>query len=332
MNLNMNKEKALTEKLKSGLRQHEVMRDHTTIKVGGVADFYFEAKTTDDLIKAVNAATQAKVPYFILGGGSNVIFSDYGFPGLVIKNAATNIAFMMEKSQAIVDSGASTQKVILEMISRNLSGLEFLFGVPGTIGGAVYGNAGAYGQSVSDYVKSATLLIPGADGESGEIVQNESDWFEFKYRSSKLKRMQGFKKPVILSVKLQLSQSRQEETMRRLNISKNKRIESQPIGQSAGCIFKNSVPPELQDVSGRGSRNMPELPKERTAGYLLDKSGVKKMRVGGARVSPKHANFILNVQGARAQDIRKLAEEMRSAVKEKFNITLEEEIEYVGQW
>lgn len=327
----MNKKK-ITEKLKEKLKEHEVMRDHTTMKVGGVADFYFEAKTTGELIKAVNAATEANAPYFILGSGSNVVFSDYGFPGLVIKNSAANIAFMMEKSQAIVDSGASIQKTILEMVSQNLSGLEFLFGIPGTIGGAVYGNAGAYGQSIGDYVKSATLLLPGKPGEKGEIMQLAASWFEFRYRSSKLKEMAGLRKPVILSVRLQFSQSRQEETMRRLNTWKNKRLESQPIGQSAGCVFKNPIPEELEDIYGKGSRHMPELPKERTAGYLLDKAGAKKMKVGGARVSAKHANFILNTGEAKAQDVRKLAEEMRAAVKNKFNITLEEEIEYVGQW
>lgn len=328
----MNKKKILAEKLKEKLQEHEVMRDHTTMKVGGVADFYFEAKTTNELIKAVNAATIANIPYFILGSGSNVVFSDYGFPGLVIKNSTTNIAFMMEKSQAIVDSGTSIQKTILEMVSQNLSGLEFLFGVPGTIGGAVYGNAGAYGQSIGDYVKSATLLLPGKPGEKGEIMQLATSWFEFKYRSSKIKEMAGYRKPVILSVRLQFSQSRQEETMRRLNAWKNKRLESQPIGQSAGCVFKNTIPEGLEDIYGKGSRNMPELPKERTAGYMLDKAGVKKMKVGGARVSAKHANFILNTGEAKAQDIRKLAEEMRAAVKNKFDITLEEEIEYVGQW
>lgn len=328
----MNKEEILMEKLKNGLREHVVMRDYTTMKVGGVADFYFEAKTSDDLMKAVNAATVAKMPYFILGGGSNVIFSDYGFPGIVIKNMTNNIAFMMEKSQVIVDSGASIQKVILEMVSQNLSGLEFLFGIPGTVGGAVYGNAGAYGQSIGDFIKSATLFLPGGGDEPGEIVQYPNEWFEFKYRSSKLKRMAGFEKPIILSIKLQLSQSRQEETMRRLNIWKNKRLESQPSGQSAGCIFKNSIPVELQDIAGCGSRNMPELPKERTAGYMLDKAGAKKLKCGGARVSPKHANFILNIENAKAQDVRQLAEEMRAAVKAKFDINLEEEIEYVGQW
>lgn len=324
--------KILLEKLKDGLKEHVVMREHTTMKVGGVADFYFEAKTTEDLIKAVNAATEANVPYFVLGNGSNVIFSDFGFAGLVIKNSATNIAFMMEKSQVIADSGVSLSKLVLEEISHNLSGLEFLFGIPGTVGGAIYGNAGAHGQGIGDYIKNVTLLLPGQAQEKGEIVQYDADWFDFGYRTSKLKKMGGYRKPIILSAKIQLAQSRQEETMRRLNFWKNKRLETQPLGMSAGSFFKNPIPEGLQGIAGKGSRSMPELPKERTAGYMLDRAGAKKMKVGGAKVSPKHANFILNVENAKAQDVRKLAEEMRSAVKDKFDITLEEEVEYIGQW
>lgn len=324
----MNKTKILTEKLKDGLKEHEVMREHTTMRVGGVADFYYEAKTVDDLVKAVKTVQKAKVPYFILGNGSNIIFSDYGFPGLVIKNSSANVAFMSEKSQVIADSGASLAKLILDCVSRDFSGLEFLFGVPGTVGGAVYGNAGAYGQSIGDLVKFVTVLLP----EEGKIEQLPGKWLEFGYRSSKLKKIKGQQKPVILSVRLQLAQSKQEEIIHRINLWKNKRLETQPIGQSAGCVFKNPIPQALSDVAGAGSQNMPQLPKERTAGYMLDKSGAKKMRVGAARVSAKHANFILNTDGAKAQEIRELVEKMRAAVIDKFDINLEEEIEYVGQW
>lgn len=328
----MEKVEYLASKLKTGLREHEVMRDHTTMHVGGVADFYFEAHSVDDLIKAVDAAIEINIPYFILGGGSNVIFSDYGFPGLVIRNMTSNIAFMMEKSQVIVDSGVSLSKLILDSVSHNLAGLEFLFGVPGTIGGAIYGNIGANGQSIGDYLKYVTLLIPGKPGEKSEVVQYDADWFELGYRTSKLKAMTGKNKPIILSARIQLAQSRQEEIMRRLNTWKNKRIESQPTGWSSGCMFKNAIPEGLADTNAYGRKSMPQLPKERTAGYMLDKAGAKKLKMGGAQVSSKHANFIINTTEARAQDVRKLAEQMRNAVREKFDIDLEEEIEYVGQW
>lgn len=328
----MEKNEFLKKVLKEGLREQEVMRDHTTMHVGGVADFYYEARTVDDLIKAVDAALEIKMPYFILGGGSNIIFSDYGYPGLVIRNLTNNISFMMEKSQVIVDSGVSLQKLILDSISHDLAGLEFLFGIPGTVGGALYGNAGANGQSIGDYVKYVTLLIPGENGEKSKVAGCENDWFNFGYRTSKLKQMKTKIKPVVLSFRIQLAQNRQEEIMRRLNNWKNKRINSQPIGWSAGSTFKNPIPEGIEGVVGTGRKSMPQLPKERTAGYMLEKAGAKKLKVGGAQVSSKHANFIINFNEAKAQDIRQLIEQMRNVVKTKFDVTLLEEVEYIGQW
>ncbi|AKM81927.1 TPA: UDP-N-acetylenolpyruvoylglucosamine reductase [Candidatus Berkelbacteria bacterium] len=328
----MNKAKLLAEILKPGFREHELMRDHTTIQVGGVADFYYEANSIDDIVNAVKAAKKICLPYFILGGGSNVIFSDYGFPGLVVKNNAKNISFMNEKSQVIVDGGVPMSKLILEATSNNLSGLEFLYGIPGTVGGAVYGNAGAHGQSIGDFVKNATILIPGEENEEPQIIQVDNKWFEFSYRSSKLKKIPGLKKPVVLTLKIQLAQNRQEEIMRRLNSVKKTRWDTQPVGMSAGCIFKNPLPETLVNVSGRGSKNMPEFPKERTAGYMLDHAGAKKLKNGNVRVSSKHANFIVNSGNAKAQEVRQLAEQMRDVVQKKYNVNLNEEVEYVGQW
>jgi len=325
----MDKSSILHEKLKNGLKDHEVMRDHTTMHVGGVADFYFEARSIEDIQKAVELAIELEIPYVILGNGSNVIFSDFGFPGLVIRNLTNNIAFLMEKSQVIVDAGVALQKLILESVSHNLSGLEFLFGIPGTVGGAIYGNAGAYGQAIGDYVKSVTLLIP---GEKTEIVQQDVSWFEFGYRSTKLKKTQGYNKPIILSAKIQLAQSRQEEIMRRLNKWKNERLSRQPEGFSCGSFFKNPIPTGLENFTGSGRKSMPILPKERTAGFMLEKIGAKKMKMGGAKVASKHANYIINAENASSQDIRNLAEQMRNAVRERFDVTLEEEVEYVGQW
>lgn len=329
----MDKAKFLNTKLKN-LKEHEVMRNHTTMRVGGVADFYYIAENIDDLVKAIKLARQIDLPYFILGNGSNIIFSDYGFPGLVIKNNTSNIAFMKETSQVIVDSGVNLQKLILESTSQDLAGLEFLYGVPGTVGGAIYGNAGAYNQSIGDYVKYVTLLMP-SSGEEKEpkIVQYEREWLDFTYRSSKLKKINSLIKPVILSAKIQLAQSKKEEIMRRINLYKNKRMETQPYGgQTVGSIFKNPIPENISDVSGAGSSGMPEFARERTAGFLLEKSGAKKLKVGGARVSEKHANFIIGNEEVKSMEVRQLIENMRSSVNQKYQINLEEEIEYIGQW
>jgi len=325
------KVKKITEILPE-IREQVVMRDYTSLKVGGVADYFFEAKKIESLVRAVRASVACQIPYFILGGGSNILFSDYGLPGLVIKNSTANIAVLKEKSQVIVDSGVSLARLIMETTANDLSGPEFLYGVPGTVGGAVYGNAGAYGQSIGDYVKNLTVLKIDPKDNIPKIFQFDRLWMDFEYRSSKLKKIKSRFKPVILSVRFQFSQNRKEEIMRKLNSYKKDRLKTQPIGLSAGCIFKNPIPAELKNITGKGSRGMPELPRERRAGYLLDQAGAKKLKIGAAVVSEKHANFVLNSDGAKASEIRSLIEEMRERVSQKFNIVLEEEIEYVGQW
>jgi len=313
-------------------KEHIVMRDYTTFKVGGVADFFIEVKTVDELIRAVKAAISLEMPYFILGNGSNILFSDYGFAGLVIKNSTSNIAIMKEVSQVIADSGVLLSRLIMEAISNDLAGLEFLYGVPGTVGGAVYDNAGAYGLSIGDYVKGLTILQIDPEDNIPKVIQQEASWMDFAYRSTKLKKIKSKMKPVILTARFQFSRNQKDELARRLNKYQKERVEHQPIGLSAGCVFKNPIPKELKNITGAGTRGMPELPKERTAGFMLEKSGVKKLKIGKAEVSDKHANFIINHDGAKANEIRSLIEEMREKVREKFDVTLEEEIEYVGQW
>ncbi|MCL5407076.1 MAG: UDP-N-acetylmuramate dehydrogenase [Patescibacteria group bacterium] len=325
------KNKKLTDVLKS-VREHVVMRDFTTLRIGGVADYFFEAKTIDDLIKAVRTAVDFKIPYFILGNGSNILFSDYGFAGLVIKNTTTNIAIMKEKSQVIVDSGVMLPRLIMELASNDLAGLEFLYGVPGTIGGALHGNAGAWGNAIGDYLKNLTVLEKDPENGIPKVSQYDTSWLDFSYRSSKLKKIKSKEKPVILTARFQLARSQKEEIIRRLNAIQKKRQATQPIGLSAGSVFRNPIPKELKNISGSGTKNMPEFLKERTAGFMLDQAGAKKLKVGSAEVSNVHANFILNKNGAKGSEVRSLIEQMRDSVNEKFGVVLEEEIEYIGQW
>lgn len=314
------------------VKEHVVMRDFTTWRVGGVADLFVDAKSIDELIKTVRIAVANKIPYFILGNGSNILFSDYGFPGIVIKNSANTISVLKEKSQVICDSGAMLGRVIMESISNDLSGLEFLVGVPGSVGGAVYGNAGAWNQAIGDFVKNVTVLaIDDKDGIP-KISQHDGRWMEFDYRQSKLKKAKSKYKPVILSVRFQFARNQKDEIMRRLNDYKQKKDTVQPTGASAGSVFKNPIPVELRNITGQGTKGMPDLPRERRAGYLLDQSGVKKLKIGSAQVSDKYANFIINTGDAKSADIRTLIEEMREAVRQKYEITLDEEIEYIGQW
>jgi UDP-N-acetylmuramate dehydrogenase len=308
------------------------MRDLTVFRVGGMADYYYEAKTVEDLVKAVKAAVTVKLPYFILGNGSNVLCSDYGFPGLVIKNLTSNIAIMHEKSQVIADSGMMLPKLIIEAVSNELSGLEFLYGVPGTVGGAAYGNAGAFGLAIGNYVISLTLLKIDSKNGLPKVVQVEAPWMDFEYRTTKLKKIKSKVKPVILTVRFQFSRIKKEELMRRLNRYQALRRKTQPVGFSAGSVFKNPIPESLKNVTGLGTKGMPEVPSERTAGFMLDKAGAKKIKHRNVEVSELHANWIIAKSGAKANEIRSVIEEMREKVRQKYNITLEEEVEYIGQW
>lgn len=314
------------------IQEHVVMRDFTSFHIGGVADYFFEAKTIDELIKAVRTAIALKIPYFVLGNGSNILFSDYGFAGLVIKNTTSHIAIMKEKSQVIVDSGVMLSRLIMELASNNLAGLEFLYGVPGTVGGALYGNAGAWGNAISDFLRHLTVLEKDSETGTAKVNQYDINWMDFSYRNSKLKRLKIKDKPVILTARFQLAQSQKEEIIKRLNNFNQNRQKTQPVGFSAGSVFQNPLPKEIKNIVGTGTKNMPEFSKERTAGFMLDQVGAKKLKNGSAEVSNIHANFIINKNGAKAVEVRSLIEEMRDRVNEKFGIVLKEEIEYIGQW
>jgi len=298
-----------------------VLRDFTSMKVGGVCDYFFRAKNIEELIKAVSVAIKLGVPYFILGGGFNIIFSDIGFPGLVIKNESHDLHFLPSKGEVIADSGVNLANLINESASRDLGGLEFLFGVPGTIGGAVYNNAGAFGQSITNLLKFVTILIPNKKNGDYKIVRYRADWLIGSYRQSRLKDLATKTtleepRPVLLTIKLQLTQSKREVILNRMRSNLKWRRDHQPLlDMSSGSFFKN-----------------PGETREQSAGFLLDQVGAKKIHIGKASVSKKHANFVINRGGAKADEIKRLAEQLKIKVRDSYRITLEEEVEYVGRW
>ena len=308
-------ENKLKEELGDELKQNVPLKNFSSLKVGGVADFFFIAKKVDDLVKSVSLAQSLNITYFILGGGYNIVPSDSGFAGIVIKNETSNIAFSGDTSQVIVDSGVRLGNLINLAASRDLGGLEFLFGVPGTVGGALYGNAGAFNYEIGDFIRSVIVLVP-KDGKM-VIVKRGPEWAGFSYRSSKLKneyKSEKFK-PVVLTITLQLVKRRRDEILDLMQANLRKKKEAQPLDEvSAGSFFMN---PKENDCS---------------AGVLLDKIGAKRMKVGGAGFSKKHANFLINKKNATATDVRKLAEKAKEEVVKKYGIDLQEEIEYVGRW
>lgn len=329
----------LKENFGDKLEENILLRDFTSMGVGGVADYFFRAQRVDELVGIVSYCSKNQIPYFILGGGYNLVISDMGFPGVVIKNEVKDIVFSGESAEVIVGSGVEIARLLMDAASRDLGGLEFMFGIPGTIGGAVYGNAGAFGHAIGDFVKSVTLLLPGKkvveiptprqkvegtesrpESVGTKIVRHSGKWCMFGNRTSRLKEFSRThpleSKPVILSIKLQLAQSKKEVILRKMQDNVKIKRSSQPLGEkSAGSFFKN-----------------PGTQKEQSAGFLLDKSGAKRFHVGDAVVSKLHANFVINRNKATAEDIRRLAGQMKDAVRAEFRTDLEEEIEYVGKW
>ena len=280
------------------VKENEPLDQHTTFKIGGPADLFYEAKTTEKLIEAVKLAQKLKTPFFILGGGSNILVSDQGFRGLVIK--AQNGEIKIEGNKIIAEAGASLSELVRVATEVSLSGLEFAVGIPGTVGGAVRGNAGAWQQDVGKRVLRVQVLA-----EAGEVKWLNQEECQFSYRQSRFKESQE----IILAVELELEKGQREVIKDRLDSNQAKR-RAQPQEPSAGCIFIN--------------------PKPKSAGDLIDQCGLKGKKIGQAQISFKHANFIVNLGGAKAEDVLQLIKLAKKKVKEKFDISLKEEIFLLG--
>ncbi len=281
-----------------GVKEKEPLAPYTTYKIGGPVDLFYEAETTAALVRAVKLARQLGIPLFLLGGGSNVLISDEGFRGLVIKTQ--NRDFQVAGTKITADSGALFSQLVEAAAENGLQGLEFAIGIPGTIGGAVRGNAGAWLQGVGEKVLRVQVLT--GENEIRWLSQAEC---QFAYRQSGLKKS-GM---VILRVELGLEKSDQIEIRKKMEENQEKR-EGHPKEPSAGCVFVN--------------------PKPDSAGRMIEACGLKGKRIGDAQISPQHANFFVNLDKARAKDMMALIKLAKEKVKEKFKINLEEEINLIG--
>lgn len=270
--------------------------------IGGPADLFFEARTETELETAVSLAVAEKYPFYVIGGGYNLLFDDAGFRGLIVRNRLEGIS--REGHRLTVLSGTSLACVLREALEADLSGLEFLAGIPGTVGGAVYGNAGAYGFSIGDVLEAATLYIPG-DGH--RAAPREA--LGFGYRDSALKKGGA----IVLSAVLVCSPGDRPESEARIkDILRKRWAKHPPHGTAcAGSYFKNAC-------AESGARI--------AAGQLLDQAGARGRSVGDAAVSDVHCNFIVNRGNARAADVLALADELKDLVYRKFGVRLEEEV------
>jgi UDP-N-acetylmuramate dehydrogenase len=284
---------------------------HTSARVGGPAEMFLTVNNATELQLAATMAYALSVPYFVMGGGSNILVADQGMEGLVILNKAREVRFRHNGTSIIcmAESGMNLSSLARECIRKGIGGLEWAVNVPGTVGGAVVGNSGAHGGDMNSALVAATVWEP---GRGARIFSNEE--MAYGYRDSILKREHGTKsaRRVVLSAELSLKPEAVDVLTARADGFTAHRKQTQPGGASVGSMFKN--PPHYY------------------AGYLIESAGLKGFRSGGAEISEKHANFFVNDENATAEDVRSLIAEAWNSVREKFGVELELEVELVGKW
>ncbi len=298
------------------------LKKHTTFKIGGPADYFCAVKSKDELADALKFAKGKKLPFFILGSGSNLLVSDNGYVGVVIK--MQNAKCKIQNSIIAAEAGVNLQKLQAAAADAELSGLEWAAGIPGTFGGAVRGNAGAFGNNMAQSIERVETY----DSKAGKIVALKNNDCKFGYRTSIFKFHPYL---IILAASLILQESDKEKIRKKMNEYLNYRRERHPQGFSAGSIFKNfSIKnnqtllkkfPEFEQFQERG-----DVP----AAFLIAQCGLNGKKIGEAQISQKHPNFIINLGNAKANDVVKLMELVKKSVKEKFKIKLEEEIQLLG--
>ena len=307
-------------KVKKGV----LLKDYTTYKIGGPAQYFFIAKSKEDLLVALETAKILKLPIFILGGGSNLLISDKGLKGLVIKINVLGVKF--QGNEAFVGSGVNLTKLAYLSASEGLSGLEWSAGVPGTIGGAIFGSAQAFGTRMSDAVKEVEAI----DSKTFKIKKFTKEQCKFSLKNSIFKKNNNL---VIVSAVLEFKKEDTTKIKNKIKEFLGYRKKFHPLNfPSAGSTFinpKNKVRdrillkkfPELNEYNRAGS-----IP----SGYLIAKSGLAGRKIGNAQISEKHANFIINLGGAKAKDILALISLAKKTVKNNFDIDLEPEVQFLG--
>jgi UDP-N-acetylmuramate dehydrogenase len=305
-----------------GVRQNVSLKPYTTFRIGGPAKYFFVAKTKEDVICAVKTARKLHLPFFILGQGSNVLVSDKGFPGLIIK--IENCKLKIENSFVYAEAGISFATLVRAVAKRGLAGLEWAGGLPGTLGGAIRGNAGAFGGETRNTIVSVEAL-----DENGRVRKIPFAQCRFGYRNSIFKE-RGW---IVLSAILRLQKGDKKEIQKIARDHIRQRKERGPLEYpNAGSIFKNYnvkfAPPatrkKFQDVIKVDP--FPVIP----AAALLAAAGLKGARIGGAEISQKHPNFIINRKNAKARDVVRLIALAQKRVQNKFHVKLEPEIQMVG--
>jgi len=295
--------KFMIEKELPSIQKNISLAQYTTFKIGGKARYFFIAKTKEDLIKAISFARKSKIPFFILGGGSNLLVSDKGYKGLVIKMRLTRF---LEGKNACAEAGVTLNGLVRMSLEKGLSGMEWAAGIPGTVGGAIYGNAGAFGKSMKDNIEKVEVL----DIKNLKVKSLKNKDCKFGYRESVFKKNKNL---ILISATLKLKKGEKEKIKELIEKHLEYRKTVQPLNYpSAGSVFKNT-----------------ENKRGLTVGKLIEECGLKGKKIGRAKISEKHANFIVNLGGAKEKDVKKLINLIKRKVKSKFKIVLEEEVQFL---
>jgi UDP-N-acetylmuramate dehydrogenase len=300
--------KDLADKLRElnigSVKENEPLANHTTMKIGGPADILIEPSSIDNLKIAVDALKESGIKWTVIGRGSNLLVSDNGIEGAVIKLGSGLDELEIEDTKVLAGGGLSLVNFAITISRKGLSGLEFAGGIPGSIGGAVYMNAGAHGSDISQILEKAYVLF-----EDGSLEWLSNEEMKFSYRTSVLQK----ERPgIVVAAVFQMKEGNREEIVAELQKNKDYRKETQPYNYpSCGSVFRNPLP--------------------NFAGNLIEKSGLKGHRIGGAQISELHANFIVNTGNAKAEDVLGLIQHVKDTVMELHGVKMETEVEIIGR-
>lgn len=282
------------------VREQELLAAHTTFRIGGAAEYFVTAETAAQAAAVLRLCREQSIPLLVMGNGSNLLVSDNGVPGVVLRFAPGEL--VIDGTRVTAPAGVQLAKLCTAACDAGLTGLEFAFGIPGTVGGGVYMNAGAYGGQLSDVIRSVTALTP-----CGEIVELSAEALELGYRHSVFME-NGY---LVLSVTMELQPGEPAVIRAAMEEYLSRRRDKQPLEYpSAGSFFKR--------------------PEGHFAGALVEQCGLKGFTVGGAQISEKHAGFVINIGGATCADVMALSTAVQERVKERFGVQLEREVQLVG--
>ena len=283
---------------------YEPMKNHTTFRIGGPAEYYLRPHSVDELRKILHICKRENLPFFILGNGSNLLVSDKGYQGVVIQLWKNMSDIEVDAHVIRAKAGALLSKIAVVALDNSLAGFAFASGIPGTLGGAVVMNAGAYGGEMKDVLEEVTVM----DAE-GNVICLKRDELNLGYRTSIVKE-KGY---IVLEAVIRLKKGEASHIKEQMDDFKERRTSKQPLDMpSAGSTFKR--------------------PEGYFAGKLIMDTGLRGFRVGGAQISEKHCGFVVNTGDATAEDVKNLIEEVQKRVREKFGVTLEPEVKFLGEF